>query len=366
MTSTFFTLQEIVAQARTNLDRNTWDYLAGAAESETSMRRNRAAFEARALVPRILNDVSQPQARRRFLGLDLRLPAILAPIGSVQAFESGGAISVATAVDAFGTAMTLSSACLPGYREVAEAPGDKFYQLYAVDDDDWLYRTAEHAQTLGYRGFCITVDTQVYSRRERDILKRFLPATRRRTSSSPDALDAAATYGGWQARLTWDKVDALKQRLSIPLMVKGVATAADARLAVEHGVDVVWVSNHGGRQLDSTLGTLDMLPEVVDAVAGRARVVLDGGVQRGTDVLKALALGADVVALGRLQGFAMAAGGASAVVRMLEILEHEVLTNLALMGLSSIDQLTPEHVRPAPAVYQPHVTSGFPLLDQGY
>ncbi len=367
MAREFYTLQEIVAAARTNLDRNVWDYLVGAAETETSMKRNRAAFERLALLPRVLNDVSEPCVERTFLGQALRIPAILAPIGSVQAFEAGGALSVAEAAHEFGTLMTLSSACLPDYQETAKAPGAKIYQLYAMDDDDWLYRTAAHAEQLGYAGFCLTVDTQVYSRRERDILKRYLPATRRNVKAPPDSAEARGFgYRGYQARLTWATVAALKKRLSIPLCLKGIASAEDARIACEHGVDVVWVSNHGGRQLDSTLGTMDMLPEVVAAVDGRASIVVDGGVQRGTDVLKALALGADVVALGRLQGFAMAAGGAGAVVRMLEILEHEIETNLALMGLSDIAQLSAGAVRVAPAVSEPHVTSGFPLLGEGY
>ena len=149
-------------------------------------------------------------------------------------------------------------------------------------------------------------------------------------------------------------------------MLKGIACGEDAEIAARSGVDVVYVSNHGGRQLDQGRATLDMLPEVVRAVGGRAKVVVDGGILRGTDVLKALALGADAVGIGRLEGLAMAAGGVDAVVRMLEILENEMQINLALMGLSSIDQLGPECVVPAEPVARPHVLSGFPLMDEDY
>src|SRR5207244_65575 len=145
----------------------------------------------------------------------------------------------------------------------------------------------------------------------------------------------------WQAELTWERMDEIKEMAGLPFMLKGVQTAEDADLAVQHGVDFIWVSNHGGRQIDHGLGSLDTLPEIVQAVQGRARIIVDGGVQRGSDILKAVALGADAVALGRLQGWALAAGGQAGVVRMLEILEDEMVSAMALAGLPSLSQLTP-------------------------
>jgi isopentenyl diphosphate isomerase/L-lactate dehydrogenase-like FMN-dependent dehydrogenase len=166
--------------------------------------------------------------------------------------------------------------------------------------------------------------------------------------------------------MNWALVRRIKERFKLPLVLKGIACAEDAELALQHGVEVIYVSNHGGRQLDHARAALDTLPEVVRVARGRATIVFDGGILRGTDVLKALALGADAVGIGRLEALAMAAGGAPALVRMLELLEHEMRTNLALMGLSSIDQLGPDCVLPAEPVGEPHALSGFPLLSEDY
>ncbi len=364
MTADFLTLQEMVMRARAHLSRNEWDYLVGGAETETTLKRNRLAFERLALKARVLqHDVSSITLGRRFLGVDLRMPVILAPIGSIQVFEPGGGLSVARAAGTYGTMQVLSSVCQPGFEEIArESDAPKVYQFYAHGDEAEVFEIADRAKAAGYLGLCLTVDTQVYSRRERDILKRYIPRSGTRVD---DALlgEGAATL---QPSFSWPFVDRLKARMGLPLILKGIACAEDAAIALDHGVDVIYVSNHGGRQLDQGRGALDMLPEVVDAVAGRATIVVDGGIVRGTDVLKALAVGADVVGIGRLQGFAMAAGGVEGVVRMLELLENEIRINLALAGLSSIDQLDPGSVLPAEPVVPPHVLGAFPLMDQGY
>ena len=362
----FLNLHEIVKQAEHNLTKNDWDYLVGASETETTLKRNRQALDALALRPRVLTDVSEVQLETEILGHRLRIPVLLAPIGSVQVFETGGAASVAQAAHEFGTMMILSSACSPNFEEVApltESP--KIFQLYVLGDDDWLFEQIERSVALGYVGFCLTVDTQVYSRRERDIAKRYVPASGRRVDPSIQR-QAAAMGFGQQARLTWDKVKRIKDRYDVPLILKGIATAEDAVRACEHGVEVVYVSNHGGRQLDHGRGTVEILPEVVRAVDGRAKVIVDGGFLRGTDVIKGLALGADAVGVGRLEGFAMAAGGAPAVVRMLEILEHEMQVALALLGRSSIAELSPDALAEARPVGPAHVRSAFPLLEEGY
>lgn len=356
------TLQEIVKLARNNLARGDWDYLTGAAETETSMKRNRLAFERRALKARVMNDVSSVNLRRSFLGVDLRIPVLLAPIGSLQVFEAGGGLSAARAAESFGIMQVMSSVCTPDFETLArESVAPKIYQLYAHGDEAWMMDIIERAIAAGYKAFCLTVDTQVYSRRERDILKRYLPMTARNATGGNRRPPLSM-----QPKLTWPLVERIKSRFKIPLALKGIACGEDAELAVQHGVDLVYVSNHGGRQLDSGRGTLDTLPEVAAAVRGRAKIILDGGILRGTDVLKALALGADVVGIGRLEGLAMAAGGTAGVVRMLELLENEMNQNLALMGLNSIDQLKPESVLPAEAVGTPHVLSGFPLLGESY
>jgi glycolate oxidase len=163
--------------------------------------------------------------------------------------------------------------------------------------------------------------------------------------------------------MTWDTIDEIKSMWGDkPLMLKGIATAEDAALAVQHGVDVVWVSNHGGRQLDHGMGTLDNLPEVIEAVDGKAEVVVDGGIQRGTDVVKALALGARAVAIGKLQCWGMAAAGVDGIVRVLEILEAEIHSCMGLLGVSSLDQLNGNYIRKAEPVTWPHEMSSWPNI----
>src|SRR5439155_7133906 len=175
----------------------------------------------------------------------------------------------------------------------------------------WLKDMITRIKASGYIGFCLTVDTAVISRRERAMLSGFSSPSSRNRAMSP-----APLYG---AMVTWETLDTIKELTGLPILLKGVGTAEDAALAVDHGVDVVWVSNHGGRQLDHGLGTLDTLPEIVEAVAGRAEIIIDGGFQRGSDVLKAVALGANAVAIGKLQGWGMAAAGKEGVQRVLEI-----------------------------------------------
>jgi glycolate oxidase len=283
---------------------------------------------------------------------------MLPPIGSIQVFEAGGGETVARAAQEFGVLQTLSSVCTPDFDVVAErVPGPRVYQLYLMGDQGWMDDIIHRAIDCGYTGFCLTVDTQTYSRRERDIAKGFVPPS----GSRVDNADF-----GYQARITWETVAHIKSEFDIPLFIKGVNAGEDARRCVEAGVDVVWVSNHGGRQLDHTRACIDALPEVVGAVGGRAPVIVDGGFLRGADVVKGLCLGADLVAMGRLEGLAMAAGGAAALVRALTIIEQEIRTSMALLGVSELGGLGPELLERAQPMVTPHVLSAFPLLDEGY
>jgi isopentenyl diphosphate isomerase/L-lactate dehydrogenase-like FMN-dependent dehydrogenase len=362
MSTEIKTLQEIVQLAQARLSRNEWDYLMGGSDTETTMKRNRFAFERLALKARVLTDVSRVQTQRNLLGVDLRIPVLLAPIGSLQVFDPAAGSAVAEAAARFGVMQIYSSVCQPDFETlIQDNPGPKIYQLYVHGDEAWVMDTIAKAVAAGYRALCLTVDTQVYSRRERDLLKRYLPMSQR-----PTGAGAPSSTISLQSSMSWSLVDRIKARFEIPLILKGIACAEDAELAVQHGVEVVYVSNHGGRQLDHGRATMDVLPEVVDAVRGRAKILVDGGILRGTDVLKALALGADAVGIGRLEGLALAAGGAATVVRMLELLEVEIRTHLALMGLSSIDQLSPACVSSGEVVGQVHALSGFPLMTEGY
>jgi glycolate oxidase len=354
----FITLHEIARTARVNLSQNIWDYLVGAAETEATLKRNRLGLDSLAFRPRVLNDVSEVDTSVELLGHQLRVPVVLPPIGSLQVFESGGGASVAEAAAEFGTMMILSSVCTPDLETVAKASGaPKVFQVYLMGDRAWMDNLIEQAIASGYAGFCLTVDTAVYSRRERDMIKRFVP---------PSGRQAGGDDFTYQARMNWDTVAHIKDKYDIPLVLKGINVSEDARLAVEAGVDVVYVSNHGGRQLDHGRACIDALPEVVEAVDGRAEVVVDGGFMRGTDVVKGLCLGADAVGIGRLESLAMAADGARGVVAALEVLEHEIRTTMALLGAARVAELNPSLVESVPPLGPVHATSAFPLLDEGY
>ena len=348
MSSDFVSNEQIIQAARQNLTQSAWAYVSGASESETTMRRNRLAFDRIAFRPRILVDVSSIDPSTTFIGHKMRIPVVLAPIGSLQTFVTGGGTAATKAAAEFGTMHVVSSVTEPSLEEIA-ASGDnpKVFQLYVRGDFSVIEEIVGRAMDAGYTSLCLTVDSAHYSRRERPMLVGWAPPTSRRPAER-----------SFQAELTWDYMDRIKELArGRPFMLKGVATAEDAALAVEHGVDVIWVSNHGGRQLDHGQGTMDMLPEIVDAVAGRADIVLDGGVQRGGDVLRAVALGAKAVAIGKLQGWGLGAAGVEGLVRVLEILEEEIVVAMALLGVTSIDQLSPKYVCEAEAVTPPHEMS---------
>jgi isopentenyl diphosphate isomerase/L-lactate dehydrogenase-like FMN-dependent dehydrogenase len=247
----------------------------------------------------------------------------------------------------------LSSVCQPGLEQTAAAAQTtRVFQLYVRGDDAWVDDWVRRARDHGYCAFCLTVDVAMYSRRERDLLGRFVKPWRAR------AMEGAA----FQSALSWDHVKRFKDTHSdLPLILKGIATAEDAELAVEHGVEVVYVSNHGGRQLDHGLGSAAVLPEVINAVKGKAEVWVDGGFMRGTDVVKAIALGASTVGIGRLACLGLAAAGVAGLVKTLELLEEEMRICLGLLGVTSYAELRPRHLAPASAVRQPDMFSAFPL-----
>ena len=347
------TLSEIIKLACRRLDPVVWDSLTGGSETETTLRRNRQALDQIAFRPRVLNDVRAIDLSTTFLGARQRIPVFLAPIGSLIMFDPGAALCQAEAAGDFGVSSIISPVSPPGMEAVrAGCQAHMAFQIYVRGDDDWLIENFDRAAELGYAAYCLTVDTAIYGRRERDIIQRYVPPGRRRAS-------------GWnfQASLSWRHVEMLRRRSDIPLMLKGIATAEDAHIAVEHGVDIVYISNHGGRQLDHGRGAIAVLPEIVDAVGDRASVIIDGGFMRASDILKALALGADMVGTGRLCCMGMAAGGRRGVVRVLELLETEMIGAMGLLGLSSLDQLTPEFLQAASPVRPATVTSAHPMID---
>jgi isopentenyl diphosphate isomerase/L-lactate dehydrogenase-like FMN-dependent dehydrogenase len=254
----------------------------------------------------------------------------------------------------FGAAHMLSSVSEPGLEKVAEAAPDalRIFQLYARGDDAFVEDFVGRAEANHYAAFCLTVDTAHYSRRERDIAKRYVRESRLRS-----------TGGDYQKGLEWRTVKLIKDKFKIPLVLKGIATAEDALIALDHGAEWIYVSNHGGRQLDHGRGAMHVLPEIVDAVKGRAKIMVDGGFCRGSDVVKAIASGADIVGIGRMQCWALAAAGETGVGRMLELLEDEVIRTLGLLGVTSFAELGKSMLHPATPTNLPSVFSAFPLLE---
>jgi glycolate oxidase len=352
----YLCLHEFISEAKRKLNPGVWDYLVGATETETTMMRNRAALDALAFRPRVLRDVATIDTAGRFGGHGITIPVALAPVGGLESFHPEGGVPVAKAATSFGVPIIVSSVSQPGLEQVAEASGNgkKVFQLYVRGDRAWVDEMVRRAVDAGYDMFCLTVDTAIYSRRERDIAKRFVKPWRTRAAGH-----------GFQAALNWDDVKHFKDKHRIPLVLKGIATREDAAIACEHGADVVYVSNHGGRQLDHGRGAIAVLPEVIEAVRGRAKVWVDGGISRGSDVVKAIALGAEMVAIGRLYCYGLAAEGQTGIERLLEILQAEIIEVLGLMGCTSFSGLDRSCLHPVEPLVRPHVHSAFPLLNLG-
>ena len=350
----FVTNQEVIMAARRNLTQNVWDYLTGGAESETTMRRNRYGLDSLAFRPRVLVDVSKIVTATTFLGHELRIPVMLASIGSLQSLTPQGGVAVARAAEEFGTVNFVSSVTQPSLEEIAAASRNpKIFQLYVQGDLTWVENLLARVKQAGYTALCLTVDTAHYGHRERQMMDRWLPPSRRGVGYE------------YRAGLTWETLDAIKEMASLPFILKGVATAEDAARAVERGVNVIYVSNHGGRQLDHGRATIDMLPEIVAAVDGKAQIILDGGITRGSDVLKAIALGAKAVAIGKLQGWGLAAAGQAGLVRVLELLESEITATMALLGVTRLDQLGAAYLCKAHPMEPAHEMSAFPHMPGG-
>jgi lactate 2-monooxygenase len=344
--------EEWEARAAEVLEPGPFDYIAGGAGSEATMRANLEAFERRQLRPRMLTGNSERDISVEVLGISSPAPFLLAPIGVLSIAHAEGELAVARASAATGVPIVLSSAASHSIEEVAEAMGDakRWFQLYWVNDRDVAVSLVERAEAAGFSAIVVTLDTLTLGWRPRDLSKAYLPFVtgegcaqffsdpvfRRKLDRPPeeDVLAAAvamlATFPN--LGLTWDDLAWLRERTKLPLLVKGVLTGEDALRARECGVDGIVVSNHGGRQVDGAVAALDALVEVREAVGPGAVVLMDGGIRRGSDVLKALALGADAVLLGRPYAYGLAVGGQEGVETVIRHLMAETDLTLALIG----------------------------------
>jgi isopentenyl diphosphate isomerase/L-lactate dehydrogenase-like FMN-dependent dehydrogenase len=336
MTEPFVTLPEIHRAARARLPRTSYDFGAGGTETETTLRRNRRSLRRLAIRQDVLVDVRQVDLSTSLLGVPLSWPVVIAPMGGLVLFHPEGDAEMARGAAKADTLQFLSGATGWSVEAVAAAsPGLKMFQLYHMGDRAWVADLLARVEASGYLCVCLTVDVQVYSRRERDITARFSP--REAMSKAPNPRPPDSEY---PARLTWADVEWLRKTTRLPIGLKGIMTTRDARRAVDAGVELIWVSNHGGRQLDATQASIDALPAVADTVAGAASIIVDGGFARGTDVIKGLAWGASAVAVGRTALWGLAADGAAGVACTMDILRREIRTSMALAGQTSVRSLT--------------------------
>ena len=337
--------------AEERLDPAAFAYIAGGANDEWTLRENRAAFARWVLRPRMLVDVSEVTPATTVLGTDMALPVLVAPTAFQRMAHPEGETAMARGSAAAGAVMCLSTAATATIEEVAAAApqGKRWFQLYWSRDRDVVRDMVERAEGQGYSAVIVTVDLPELGRRERDLRMGFevpedvpVPAFLALAGGAgvtPDQLTLLVDNS-----LTWRDLEWLRSVTSLPILVKGILTVEDAALACEAGVEGIVVSNHGGRQLDGVAASLDVLPEIVEMVGDQAAVLLDSGVRRGTDVVKALALGAQAVLAGRAPLYGLAADGAAGVERVLRLLREEVQVALALCGCTSPAGVTRSHV----------------------
>jgi isopentenyl diphosphate isomerase/L-lactate dehydrogenase-like FMN-dependent dehydrogenase len=334
----FVTLPEIRRAARERLPRDHWNFGDGAAETESTKRRNRRHIDRLAIHQNVLVDVRNIDLKTTLLGVPLSWPVAVAPMGGLVLFHPEGDVEMARGAGRGDTLQWLSGASGWPVEDVAKAgAAPQMFQLYAHGDHGWMAELLARVEDSGYKAVALTVDVQMYSRRERDVFHRFSPRKAMEIAPNP-----RGPLPDFQSQLTWADVEWLMKTTKLPVGLKGIMTVADARRAVDMGVRLIWVSNHGGRQLDQTQSTIEALPPIADAVAGRAEIVVDGGFNRGTDVIKALARGARVVACGRTMLWGLAADAAAGVARVCEILRDEIRINMGLCGRTKIADLTPD------------------------
>jgi isopentenyl diphosphate isomerase/L-lactate dehydrogenase-like FMN-dependent dehydrogenase len=336
------TVDSMIGAARENLTREAWDYVSGGAGTETTLRRNREAFSRIGFRPRLMQDIRERETSCEVLGVKLSMPAMMAPVGTIAHFDGAGMMTVARVAEEVGTLAVVSTSAVPDLtavrREVSAPLG---YQLYPRGDRDWITERVRIAEEAGVKVLFVTADSAVTGWRERNLANEY-----RALVNDPSQLK-------FQEFFTWRDFEWLRGVTSLPLGVKGITSSQDARRAIEVGADCVYVSNHGGRQLDCLPATIEVVPEIVEEVRSEAEVIVDGGFIHGSDVVKALALGAKSVLIGRLMVWALAAAGDVGLRRAMDLLHEEILNTMALLGVTSVSELNPDYVRSVEPVNSP-------------
>ena len=346
------TLREFEVEARRRLDPTIYDYFAGGADDEVTLRANESAFGRIGLVPRVLRGAGEPELGLTLLGCRTSMPILIAPTAFHRLAHVDGERATARAAASAGTAMIVSMASTVPLEEVAveaqataqAGTAQLWFQLYLQPDLQFTESIVRRAEAAGCKALVVTVDSPVFGRRERDLRNGFVDL--------PQGLycENLRQPGGireivFSPEFSWDHIHWLREMTALKIVLKGILHPADARLAVEHGADAIFVSNHGGRQLDSVPATIDLLPAIAEAIDGRIPVLMDGGIRRGTDVVKALALGANAVAVGRPVLWGLAVAGEAGVKQVLEMLRSELVRALALCGCTSPQDVSPHLVQ---------------------
>jgi isopentenyl diphosphate isomerase/L-lactate dehydrogenase-like FMN-dependent dehydrogenase len=353
---------ELEAAAKEKLPPESYGYVAGAAGSETTMRNNREAFDRWRIVPRVLRDTSKRDLTREILGTTLPAPFMLAPIGVQSIIHEDGELATARAAAATGVPFILSTAASNTIEDVAQAAGDcpRWYQLYWPSEDEVTKSFLGRAEDAGFGAIVVTLDTFYLAWRPRDLAAGYLPFLKgigTQIYFSDPAFnepleksfedDQMASVGRWVSvythqQATWEKLSVIRDNTNLPVLLKGVLHPADAAKAAEIGIDGIVVSNHGGRQVDGAIGSLEALPAIVDAVPDDFPVLLDSGIRSPADAFKAIALGARAVLLGRPYVWALALGGEDGVATYLKGFLAELDLTLALSGYNSFDEVGPD------------------------
>jgi isopentenyl diphosphate isomerase/L-lactate dehydrogenase-like FMN-dependent dehydrogenase len=343
--------------AEEKLEEGVAGYFFGGANDEVTLGENVGAWRGWRLRPRVLTGHDEWSTRSELLGRELSMPILVAPVAYQRLVDEEGEMAMARAAAAAETVICLSTLATSRPGEVAAAApgGRRWFQLYCFRDEGVTRALMDEAIDSGFEALVITVDAPLGGRRERDLRTGFkipeglgVPSVQAALGSAR-AVTIEETFALMEPALSWVTLERLAGDCSLPVLVKGVLTAEDAALAVEHGAAGIVVSNHGGRQLDCCVATAEALPEVADAVEARAAVLVDGGIRRGTDVAIALALGADAVLVGRPALWGLAVGGEAGAARVLELLREELTLALALCGCASPAELSREHLRRAPS-----------------
>ncbi len=367
-------IYEFEARARERLSKSESDFISGGATDEITLSRTRAVFDSIMLRPRMLVDLSELDTSTTVLGQHINFPVMLDPAGSHGRAHPDGELATARAAGAMGTVMVLSSGSSYVLEDIAKAAtGPIWWQQYLFEDRGLTIEMAERAKDAGYTAVCLTLDSTIRAKRERNIRNRYT------SESSPNYAHLELQSQTWDLstdapggdnslidrKAVWSDVEWLASNIPLPVVVKGVMTGEDGRLAAENGSKGIIVSNHGARQLDTTFASVEVLPEVVAAVEGRAEVYLDGGIRRGTDVLKALALGARAVLIGRPIFWGLAVDGEAGLESVLEFLRDELYIAMGQSGRPNIDSIDLSllgTVSPLSSVLRPPEGLGLPQL----